>query len=198
MFMGFVGWRHRKTGRLWGGEELCDNTISPGPKYYHAIENVDLHDGEEHPYKLKVISLHQPYASLLIVAKVKRHETRGWKWPDKLLGQEVGIHAAKTIQRVVPAELDPVCCDHFGANWRETLPGGVILGTAIPVRSDITAGTPPESAEDVWSGDWTPGRFATRMRSRSQWARPIPFKGQQGFWTVTEDQLNAAARELCL
>lgn len=194
MFMGRTGWRHRVTGKHYRGEEIDGG---PGPAWAPIIENVDLHDGEEHPYKLKVISLHQPFASL-IFAKVKRHETRGWPWPAKMIGEQVGIHAAKTIQRVVRTELDPVCCDAFGANWRETLPAGAILGTCVPVLTGPTTGTPPESAEDVYAGDWDPGRWATRLRSRTRWAAPIPWRGQQGFWTITEDELNAAARELCL
>lgn len=191
MYMGYVGWRHVDSGKIkHDGPQEC-----PGPKWRPIIENVDVHLDEERPYRLIVLSLWQPYASLLF--KVKRHETRSWKWPDKLLNVPISIHATAGMPRVIRTELDPVCCDHFGADWRSTLPRGAILGTVTMTASGPTVSTPPESAEDVYAGDWDPGRFATRVGSRSIWARPIPAKGQQGFWTITDDQLNASAREMC-
>lgn len=189
MFMGHTGWRHVKTGRI---EHAAPND-SPGPDWRPVIENVDYHADEDHPYKLIVISLWQPFASLLFT--VKRHETRPWRWPDKLLNVPIGIHATAAMPRVIRTELDPVCCDEFGGDWRATLPRASILGTVTFDHCGPTEGTPPESAEDVYAGDWDAGRFATRVRSRSRWAKPIPAKGNQGFWRINEDQLNASARE---
>lgn len=196
VYMGRTGWRHRVTSKRFKGEEPTDGP--PGPDWLSIIENVDVHLDAAGavipgPYTLKVLSLHQPYASLIFL--VKRHDTRGWPWPEKLMGVQVGIHATAAIPHTLTTELDPVCCDLFGANWRQTLPRGAILGTVTPQRCGPVEGMPPESAEDVYAGDWTPGRFATRMGSRSRWAAPIRTKGQQGFWTITTDQLNESAKE---
>lgn len=43
---------------------------------------------------MRVISLHQPYASL-IEKRIKRIETRGRRAPTSVVGQRVAIHAAK-------------------------------------------------------------------------------------------------------
>lgn len=197
VYMGHIGWRHKKTGAL----VKEGPAFPPGPDYRPVVENVDVHyaPGCElkpapKPWRLKVITLWQPYASLIFT--VKRHETRSWPWPDNLLGEEIGIHAALTDAgiREAPPELAEVCERIHGPEWRTSLPMGGIIGTVIFDRTGPTETTPPESAEDVYAGDWGPGRFASHVRSRSRWARPVPMKGQQGFWNTDTDELNAAVR----
>jgi hypothetical protein len=195
VYMGHIGWRHKKSGAL----VKEGPAFPPGPDYRPVVENVDVHiDDQMRPVRktltLKVISLWQPYASLIFT--VKRHETRSWPWPEGMMGHEVGIHAALTDVgiREAPPELAAVCERIHGPEWRDTLPRGGIIGTVIMDRSTPTAITAPESAEDVYAGDWTPGRYASHVRSRSRWARPVPAKGQQGFWSITTDELNAAVK----
>jgi hypothetical protein len=45
---------------------------------------------------VKVLSLHQPWASLIALG-VKTIETRSWRCPPALIGQRIAIHAAKRL-----------------------------------------------------------------------------------------------------
>lgn len=196
VFMAWCGWRNLKTGKIKSGEDP-----PAGPDWVRHIANVDAHLNDDPdgplvlpgPYKLKVLSLHQPYASLLFLTK--RHETRGWAWPDKLIGEHIGIHAT---QKCAPVwgPLHDVCVFHFGADYGRTLPRQAILGTVVMDRTTPTVTACPESDEDVLAGDWTPGRWATHINRHQVWPQPIPAKGQQGFWTIDTDQLNASALTL--
>jgi hypothetical protein len=191
VYMGRIGWRHRETGRVYRGEEF---TGGPGADYKPIVQNVDLHFDENPPYSLTVISLWQPYASLLFT--VKRNETRGWIWPPKMIGQQIGIHATAKIGAVSP-EVDALCCALYGFDWRETLSRSAILGTVVIEASGPAEIMPPESIEDIICGDWSAGRFASRVRTkRDLWAYPIPYSGQQGFWRTDTDKLNAAASRI--
>lgn len=193
MFYGIVGWRHRVTGKA-PREDLTsyDRAI-----WRPVIEQCALMSDQERPYRLPVLGLWQPFASLLFAgpyaARLKVHETRGWRWPDARLGQHVAVHASSRPPPPVSPELDAVCAEAFGPDWRRTLPRGAVLGTIVVDRSDDVDRMVPAGAADVYAGDWDAGRYASHVRSSSLWAAPIPFKGQQSlFWTVTEDQLNAA------
>lgn len=52
-----------------------------------------LHESVETRPPIKVLSLHQPYASL-IASGLKTIETRSWSAPASLIGKRIAIHAA--------------------------------------------------------------------------------------------------------
>jgi hypothetical protein len=135
---------------------------------------------------LPCITLWQPYASLIFAPlRPKRHETRSRPCPSKYVGKIIGIHAAKKVTpaSMVSAELELLCVRTFGADWRETLPRGALVGMA---RVQDCYGTErgPDTRNDGASGDWTPGRFAWRLAEPMAFAEPIVMPGAQGWFSV--------------
>lgn len=132
---------------------------------------------------MKAISLWQPYASLLLTPH-KIHETR--HWPTKIRGP-VLTHAAKKIVTHVDDRVDFLCRATFGADWRNTLPRGALIGEVeiIDCRrtEDIVS-----TADDYACGGFEPGRFGWRRGDQyNVFKRPIPFKGKQGFFNVPDE-----------
>ena len=143
---------------------------------------------------MKAISLHQPWASLIIMG-VKRCETRSWKPPDALIGQRIAIHASKRVDPLVLEEPfatllpDPV----------RDCPTGVLLGTAIlegafsidhPADANLIAGEYHRGEDEgavaleLAFGDYTVGRWAWGLADVHALSHPVPFNGRQKFWDI--------------
>lgn len=75
---------------------------------------------------MKAISLHQPWASL-IMCGAKRVETRSWRPPESLIGERIAIHAAKRIDDCV---LDAPFSRYIADPVRDA-PQGVLLGSVL-------------------------------------------------------------------
>jgi hypothetical protein len=142
--------------------------------------------------RLVAISLHQPYASALLVPSLKVTETRHWILPERLreLIREDGgfpfvIHAAK---RPVPRDLDDdlagAMADHFGPTWRQDIPLGGNIGRSTMVSCAKMPAVMPAHSNDHLFGDWTPGRFGWGTRDPHTFAEPIPCIGRQGWFYV--------------
>ncbi len=131
---------------------------------------------------MRAISLWQPWASLIFTGD-KKHETRSFRPPEKVLGHRIAIHAA---QRIVPPPsvgLGLICEREFGVDgWRD-LPRGVILGTVRLLEAYPTERGQPDVVDRL-CGDWTPGRFAWWFDRPERLAQPIPWKGRQGWFEV--------------
>lgn len=136
---------------------------------------------------MKVISIWQPYASL-IVHGFKTIETRGWAAPKSLLKERIGIAATKSI---TPAQVTAVQDPTFKRYYAETglpglldLPRGALLGTVLLNSCDpITEADLEDITEEEQCYGWfTPGRFAWRLRYPLIYERPVPVRGQQGIW----------------
>lgn len=136
---------------------------------------------------MKVISIWQPYASLLIHG-FKTIETRGWKAPERLIGTEICIASTKIItvdQRFAFNRPE------FQRFYRETglvalddLPCGCVLGTVLlhsseVIDEDIIDDITEEEYEFGW---FTPGRYAWRVRNPKPFKVPVPARGKQGIW----------------
>jgi activating signal cointegrator 1 len=139
---------------------------------------------------MKVISLWQPYASLL-VGGFKMVETRPYPCPQAIVGHRLYIASTKIItaaQRALFAD------EEFQAYYRETglpakledMPNGYLLGSVLINTSDpITE----EDLEDITDeerlyGDWRIGRHAWRTRDPEMLNEPVPVSGQQGIWNL--------------
>ena len=119
----------------------------------------------------KVITIHQPFASL-IVAGIKDIENRTWttNFSGTLL-----IHAGKTTEQT---------------EWNEmfdALPTGAILGSVDVV--DVVRDSTSEWAE-ADSFHWV-------LANAIEFDSPIPATGKLGLWNVTDPEtLDAISREI--
>lgn len=140
---------------------------------------------------MKIISVWQPWASLLI-HRHKLFETRGWPAPPSVVGQTIGIAATKNIKpEQIAAYEDP----DFQQFYSETglpelmdLPRGSILGTVQLHSCEVMT---EEFMEDVTEeekmfGWWIPGRYAWRVREPKPFKYPVIARGAQGLWSWNE------------
>lgn len=151
---------------------------------------------------MKVISLHQPWASLVMLG-AKRFETRSWSTKHR---GELAIHASKTT---VPYRTNPfvqhhpfttVLGDHiptFGAiiavvNLLDVVPiisahrndDSVYLELSCSPPRLLTGNLRVVHGEFEWAfGDYTPGRFAWIFSPEvTVLPTPIPLRGHQGIF----------------
>ena len=140
---------------------------------------------------MTIISLYQPYATLVVLG-LKKFETRGW---DTRYRGPLGIHATK----VMPDWCRNVCQQHpFHSRLDEyglkadNLPLGKIVGIVNLVTTQRTEDWLIEKETDLanfnyWYeqyqyGDYSDGRFVWQFQSPASFAVPIPAKGSTGFW----------------
>ncbi|CAG0950703.1 hypothetical protein RHDC4_00057 [Rhodocyclaceae bacterium] len=156
---------------------------------------------------MKAFSTWQPHASLL-GAGLKPYETRSWPAHRNLIGKRVAIHAAKTDNDIrelaayyVAWNEDETFYDEsyhvflkaivgLGFKTLRDLPRGTIIGTAI-LDASIPTNTLIEPGP---FGDFSPGRYAWRMRDPQLLPEPIPFVGKQGFFDVPDELIANAFR----
>jgi len=156
---------------------------------------------------MKAITLWQPWASLLACG-AKKFETRSWATNYR---GPIAIHAAQKpfdTDTYLDRELYPFAealklQDIYSF---DTLPRGCVIAFADLVGCWEIATDPsgpficrPHMADgkifehvitgnEVFFGDWTPGRYAWEIENLMQLPKPIPAKGKQGLWnfdTVT-------------
>lgn len=169
---------------------------------------------------MKCLSLHQPWASLLVHGQ-KQVETRGW--PTNHRGQLL-IHAAKKwgpdlgyicadplwfrpALRAIGTELsqDEAECERA---WG--MPLGAIVGRvdvvdcfAVAEVRDSLRDNAIVTTGDGWRhidinmrerafGDYSSGRFAWLCRNAVAFPEPIPCRGRQGLWDVDPATLEGA------
>lgn len=132
------------------------------------------------------ITLWQPYASLIFSGH-KAFETRGFRYPAKLEGQRLAIHAAKRplAQCGVSLGLDRLCRQVFGDRYAVSLPRGALLGSGRLEGCFSTDDLRPFINEhDDLTGDFRPGRFAWLLQDVTALPEPRPMNGKQGWSTV--------------
>lgn len=158
---------------------------------------------------MKAISLHQPWASLIMLG-AKRVETRSWQPPAALIGERIAIHAAKRIDECV---LEPPFSDLIRDPARDA-PVGVLLGSVLLegawqlersgdvmlVTHEYHRTNPHESkatpvyddvgiAAELVFGDFTIGRWAWGLSEVRKLNEPVPFSGGQRFFEVNVEEL---------
>ncbi len=148
--------------------------------------------------KVKVISLLQPWASLLVMGH-KTIETRSWN--TKYRG-ELYIHASKrkiiaheqTYDLVSALEEIPGFIDNYAH-----LPYGAIIGKVnlnnvfqsenfFTKDQDWSTGIKISKLE-MALGDYSPNRFGWDTDSPIQFSKPTPAKGQLRIWSFDKSQL---------
>ncbi len=144
---------------------------------------------------MRVISLYQPYATLMALG-LKTNETRSW---DTKYRGALAIHATANM----PAWCRELC---YKEPFRSTLglygynalnlPKGAIVGTVEVVGTadakkwafDACIKLHPRSPErerimnEIAFGDYSEDRFAWQTINPVRFDTPIPATGSQGFW----------------
>ena len=138
---------------------------------------------------MKAISLWQPWASLWVSGR-KIHETRHWSTNHR---GPLAVHATKHFEKTVGVHLEEILIDEFGGHWAMDLPTGAIVGVIDLVdcqRADLIYPN-GSKADDYWCGDFGIGRFGWRGENFKTLAKPIPYKGAQGMFSVPDELVQA-------
>lgn len=142
-------------------------------------------------HDMPAISLWQPFASLIFEWDrdkgefAKAFETRSFKLPARLIGQEVAIHATAKFpaSKHISEALNDYCYQLWGCGYNYSLPLGAIIGVVrfgAPIPTGEEAAFQPDT--EIAAGDWTPGRWAWPIMEAVRLPAPMPMKGKQGWW----------------
>ena len=135
--------------------------------------------------KIKAISLHQPYASLIAMG-LKKFETRSWStnYRGKLV-----ICAAKknTLQQQSNYETlaNSLLLDLTVQPW-SSLPLGMAIAVCDLTDCNVMSEDfiSEQSEQEQLCGHWESGRFAWKLENVQVFSKPVPIKGKQGLWTI--------------
>lgn len=149
---------------------------------------------------MKALTVHQPHAAL-IVAGIKRFETRDWSTdyrgplaihagraePDGPL-----VHLEQHLARLGGRYLDRGAV--VGTVWltdvllveqNEPLGDGMRMVTVRTARGRLHSEALPDSATSL--GDWSPGRYLWRCDRPRPVLPAVPCRGMQGLWMLPAD-----------
>lgn len=155
---------------------------------------------------MRIISLYQPYATLLVLG-IKKWETRCWYPKSKDIFGTLGIHATAVTPKWAreDRQLNRICAQHDLVI--KNLPRGVILGTCDLVstmtteawcRKFDTDNFLKPTPDEWWLGDYSPKRYAWEMANPVLFNFPIKAKGSQGFWFHDTAKVNITTGQLQL
>lgn len=152
---------------------------------------------------MKVISLIQPFASLVVETEIftmkafKEYETRSWRTYHT---GPLAIHASKGFPRWCQNLLQE------GTPFSEVLnrpPEDLSRGAIIGVvylescrRTELVLHDEDISEREQAFGDWSFARFAWKFTNARQLPEPILIKGARGLWTIHEGGLNSFLEQL--
>lgn len=135
---------------------------------------------------MRAISLWQPWATG-IARGFKLIETRGKATPYR---GPLAIHAAKRwtkAQRLAAQRLAEVAGEdvtYFDDEPRGFVVCVVTLTDCVQMTSELIA---QQTEQERAFGDWRPGRYAWLFEDvRGAFMDPVPLKGHQWMWTLTE------------
>jgi hypothetical protein len=136
---------------------------------------------------MKVISIWQPYATL-VVEGFKFFETRTWAPPKSVIGQRIGIASTKNVVPAQRAEFNSENFQFFyedlGLPALEELPMGYLLGTVLLDSYEVITDDFLDdiTAEEQAYGWYKLGGYAWRLKKPEKLAHPIPIRGAQGLY----------------
>ncbi|MCH2245763.1 MAG: ASCH domain-containing protein [Crocosphaera sp.] len=139
--------------------------------------------------KIKAISLHQPYASLIAMG-LKQFETRSWS--TNYRGKLVICAALKNSKQ---QQLNyETLANSFDLDLTVQPWSSLPLGMAIAVVDltdciEMTDEFIDEQSEaELLCGHWESGRFAWKLENVQPFPQPFPIKGKQGLWNITDEE----------
>lgn len=137
---------------------------------------------------MKCITIHQPWASL-VVGGHKKHETRTWKTAHR---GRILIHSGK---RFIDAARSLASVTPFYQLLQEMeiknsydLPLGAIIGEVEILDCKDTEEIRDTTEElERTLGDFRNGRWAWILGSPKRYSNPIPYTGKQGLFEVPDE-----------
>ncbi len=123
---------------------------------------------------IKAITIRQPWASL-IVAGIKKHETRTWQTPYRGF---VVIHAGKTIDKLSIEQ--SVLLKTYDIEIKQ-LPLGAALAIAHINFCEPSLSVSADSEEKLL-GYFSERHYAIGLTVIDVFEKPIPMRGQLGLW----------------
>jgi hypothetical protein len=136
---------------------------------------------------MQALTIHQPWASLLVKGK-KRYETRDWQRNYRGL---LAIHAGK---QSVPVEDYPLGLSEIlddSKITQDNLNNNKQKIIAIATLKDIHLMTDKfineQSELERLTGFWEPRRFAWELTNIKPLPNPIAARGMPGLWAVPDD-----------
>lgn len=148
--------------------------------------------------RMKALTIHQPWASLLVWGK-KKYETRDWKWKYRGL---IAIHAGKEPLSPLESYYDILCAlkedtANFNEPYFDSTFGKII---AIATLKDIHLMTRQlinkQSHLERLCGYWEPGRYAWEFTDIKSLSEPIPVRGMPGLWDVPHEIQQQISQQL--
>lgn len=157
------------------------------------------------------LSLFNPWGPL-VVRGHKRYETRSW--PTSFRGTIAILSSlnfpswAKKLTLEEPfrsllLEDWRVSVVNRGGRLEHNLPCGFMLGQVDVVgcyeageraRALMRTWSPEALEKEMYLGDWTPGRFVWEFANPIQYTPPIPAKGRQGLFRLSQEATDRIAR----
>lgn len=128
---------------------------------------------------MKCLSVRQPYAWCLFHGKDV--ENRTWPLPHEMIGQRILIHAAKTDYDIW-GKLDKNELAALSSPLPTVFVHGAIIGT-VKIIGYIAK---DESTLNVWK---VPGQYGFQISEPYEFTKPIPYRGQLGFFEVPDETL---------
>lgn len=161
---------------------------------------------------MKIITLHQPYASLIALG-LKRYETRSWATNYR---GRLAIHAAKQpfaseygnalIQEYDRAWLDALRLAHDAGilddrsrlPFAHQLPLGAIVAVVDLVNCEkmLPSNMQTQSKLELAVGDWQFYRYAWKLDNIMALPEPIPYKGGQGMRFLEDEAISLIDAQL--
>lgn len=156
--------------------------------------------------EIRVLTLHQPWASLIALG-LKKYETRHWSTPYR---GKLAIHAAKRfgwreelaiIRLNVRGLISRGPIEQINRLFDNDIPLGAIVAVAdlsdcLKMRQagDYTQGCgeiciPHQTVLERTVGNWSGGRYAWKLDRVVALPEPIPYKGCQGLVRIKDEQV---------
>lgn len=135
---------------------------------------------------MRALTLTEPFSTLMML-QAKRVETRSFKLPNNIIGQDVIIHSAKAYpkmyQRLCNTEpfrsaLRPEgvrVCPELNCGMGLCVVKFIGCRRTEDVRSQLTP-------QELAFGNYFDGRYAWFTEYVERWASPVPHIGRLGFW----------------
>lgn len=146
---------------------------------------------------MKGLTIHQPWASLLVWKK-KQFETRDWKWNYRGLlaihsgKQSIPVEGYYKLYKTLKDELPD-----FNPTYLSSTKQKII---AIATLKDIHLMTDEfineQSELERMTGYWEPGRFAWEFTDIKPLPQPIPVRGLPGLWDVSDEIQQQISQQL--